>query len=61
MREKGRDLPQSYDKSSYTPQKNKKQRDNTKNATNNVDYTTIWDRFSLAHVNVYRKLDINNL
>ena len=34
-REKGRDLTQSYDKSPYTLEKSKKQRDNTKNATKN--------------------------
>ena len=36
--EKGRNLTQSYDKSSYT---DRKKHDNTKNATQNFDYTTI--------------------
>ena len=44
LREKGWDLTQSYDKSPYTYKKSKKQRDNTKNATKNFDYTTIADR-----------------
>ena len=33
VREKGRDLTQSYDKSPYPLEKSKKQRDNTENAT----------------------------
>ena len=41
---KGRDLTQPYDRSPYTDRKSKKQRDNTKNATKNFDYTTIADR-----------------
>ena len=42
--DKGRDLTQSYDKSPYTHRKIKKQRENTKNATKNFEYTTIADR-----------------
>ena len=44
MREKGRDLTQSYDKSPYTHRKIQKATWQHKNATKNVDYTTIADR-----------------
>ena len=43
VRERERDLTQSYDKSPYTNEKSKKQRDNIKNATKNFDYTAIED------------------
>ena len=42
-RKEGRDLTQSYDKRPHTHRKFKKQRDNIKNATKNLDYTTIVD------------------
>ena len=48
IREKGRDLPQSYDKAPTPTEKPKEQRDNIKNATKNFDYTTIADRLSLT-------------
>ena len=44
IREKGRDLAQSYDKSPYTHRKIQKVTWQHKNATKNVDYTTIADR-----------------
>ena len=44
IRENGRDLTKSYDKSPYTHRKSKKHRDNIKNATKNFDYTTIAHR-----------------
>ena len=44
LREKGRDLTQSCDKSPTPTEKSKKQRGNIKNATKNFDYTTIKDR-----------------
>ena len=43
MREKGRDVTQSYDKNPTPTKKSKKQRDNI-NATKNLDYTTTADR-----------------
>ena len=43
-REKGRDLTQSYDKIPYTDRKIQKATGQHKNATKNVDYTTIADR-----------------
>ena len=48
MREKERDLTQSYDKSPYTNRKTQKKRDNTQNANKNVDYTTITDRLRMV-------------
>ena len=47
VREKGRDLTQSYDKRPYTDRKSKKQRDNTKRHQN-FDYTMIADRLRTA-------------
>ena len=46
VREKGRDLTQSYDKSPYTHRKIQKatRQQKKKNATKNFDYTTITDR-----------------
>ena len=44
LREKGRDLTQSYDKSPYTPRKIPKATWQQKNAIKNFDYTTIADR-----------------
>ena len=46
MREKGRDLTQSYDKSPYTHRNSKKQSDNTKTPPNT--YTTIEDRLRMV-------------
>ena len=43
LREKGRDLTQSYDKSPYTDRKIQKATRQHKNATKNFDYTTIAD------------------
>ena len=45
IKEKRRDLTQSYDKSPYTHNKNKKAMWQHKNATKNFDYATIADRF----------------
>ena len=44
VREKGRDLTQSYDKSPYTNRMSKGQSDNTNNATKKFDYTAVADR-----------------
>ena len=47
LREKGRDLTQSYDKSPYTStpaELSKGQSDNTNNATKKFDYTAVADR-----------------
>ena len=44
VREKGRDLTQSYDKNPYTTRKIQKATRQYKNATKNIDYTTIADR-----------------
>ena len=44
LREKERDLTQSYDKSPYTDRKIQKATWQDKNATKNFDYTTIADR-----------------
>ena len=44
LREKGRDLTQSYEKSPYTHRKIQKATRQHKNATKNFDYTTIADR-----------------
>ena len=41
MREKGRDVTQSYDKSPYTDKKIQKSTRQHKNATKNCIYTTI--------------------
>ena len=44
VKEKGRDLPWSFDKSPYIHRKIQKAIDNIKNASKNFDYTTIVDR-----------------
>ena len=44
LREKGRDLTQSYDKSPYIDRKFRKATRQHKNVTKNVDYTTIAER-----------------
>ena len=44
FREKGRDLPQSYDTSPITHRKIQKESWKHKNASKNFDYTTIADR-----------------
>ena len=44
IREKGRDLTQSYNKSPYSHRKIQKPTREPKNATKNFDYTTIVDR-----------------
>ena len=46
MREKGKDLTQSYDKSQYTKRKIQKPTWQYKNVTKNFDYTTIADRLT---------------
>ena len=45
---KGRDLTQSYDKSPNTQRKKQKATQQHKNATKNLDYTTIADRLRLV-------------
>ena len=44
LREKGKDMTQSYDKAPTPTEKSKKQRDNTKTPQKHFDYTTIVDR-----------------
>ena len=44
LREKGRDLTQSYDKAPTPTEMSKRQSDNTNNATKKFDYTTVADR-----------------
>ena len=44
LREKGKDLTQSYDKSPYTHRKIQKAAGQHKNANKNFNYTTIADR-----------------
>ena len=44
LREKGRDLTQSYDKNPIPVETSKGQSDNTNNATKKFDYTAIADR-----------------
>ena len=48
QREKGRDLTQSYDKSPYTRRRIQNETWQHKNATKNVDYTTIADRLRMV-------------
>ena len=48
IREKGRDLTQSSDKSAYTHRKLQKAKWQHKNATKTFDYTTIADRLRMA-------------
>ena len=48
MREKGRDLTQSYDKSPYTSKMSKGRSDNTNNATKKFDYRAVADRLRIV-------------
>ena len=50
MREKGRGMSQSFDKSAYAHWKIQIARWQHKNATNNFDYTTIADRLSSVNL-----------